>query len=244
MPSHHSPTINPDELYNFESVADQWWDEEGPFKPLHRLNPVRMQYIFETCQKHFNLNSEQRLQSLTMLDVGCGGGLVAEPLTRLGATVTAIDAGATAIKTARRHAEQNDLTIDYRCGEVAELLREPQRYDVITALEIIEHLDDVHNFISILKQLLKPNGIVILSTLNRTVKSYILAIIGAEYILRWLPRGTHQWQKFIKPSELAHHCRQSSLAIQDIKGLEFNPLHRQWLLTPNIDVNYFMVAKT
>lgn len=240
---HQTSTINPNELHNFETVADQWWDVHGPFKPLHRLNSVRVQYIFEACQKHFNLNIEQRLQGLDILDVGCGGGLVAEPLTRLDAAVTAIDAGERAIHAARSHAHQNGLDIDYRCGEVIQLLNEPQRYNVITALEIIEHLDDVQHFINTLRQLLAPNGIIIFSTLNRTVQSYMLGIIGAEYILRWVPKGTHQWQKFIKPSELAYYCRQSSLTIHDIKGLEFNLLTRQWALTCNIDINYFMIVQ-
>ncbi len=236
-------TIDAEEIHSFEKVAHAWWDLEGPFKPLHRLNPVRIHYILDVCQRYLDLTPANLLNDLNILDVGCGGGLVAEPLAQLGANVTAIDAGNEAVKVAQAHASQNNLDIDYRCGEVRDLIKDHTKYDVITALEIVEHVADVESFIDTLAQLLKPQGILILSTLNRTLQSYALGIVAAEYILRWVPKGTHQWEKFLKPSELAGHLRKSGLNPQETKGLIFNPLNRSWNLSAQTDVNYFMVAQ-
>lgn len=226
---------NTEELQNFELMADQWWDENGPSKPLHKLNPTRISYITNQITTHFKKDS---VNGLSILDIGCGGGLVCEPLCRLGATVTGIDAGEIAISTAKNHAEDNNLSITYKC-ETADAHN--GQYDVILALEIIEHLDDLSLFVSQVKKLLKPDGIIIFSTLNRTPKSFALGIVAAEYILRWVPRGTHNWKKFIKPSELARVVKNNALQVQDITGLIYNPFTDQFTLSESdIDVNYFM----
>jgi 2-polyprenyl-6-hydroxyphenyl methylase/3-demethylubiquinone-9 3-methyltransferase len=236
-------TIDAQEIHAFEQVAGEWWNLDGPFKPLHQLNPVRMQYILEVCQRYGGQPPENLLKGCHILDVGCGGGLAAEPLAQLGAMVTAIDAGAEAIAVAQEHARSQNLNIDYRCGEASNLLQEANRFDVITALEIAEHVADVPAFIATLAALLKPGGLLVLSTLNRTVLSYMLGIIAAEYVLRWVPKGTHQWDKFLKPHELAGHLRNAGLSVQEVKGLTFNPLSLSWHLSSHIDVNYFMVAR-
>jgi 2-polyprenyl-6-hydroxyphenyl methylase/3-demethylubiquinone-9 3-methyltransferase len=235
-------TVNKAEIDNFESIADQWWDVNGALKPLHKLNPTRISYIKRQICGHFERDyaSFDTLDGLEILDIGCGGGLVCEPLSRLGGTITGIDAGEKAIKVAKAHAALNDLEITYKC--------EPSdnhdgQYDVVLALEIIEHVDDVPSFIESVAKLIKPDGIVIFSTLNKTPKSFAMGIVAAEYILRWLPRGTHDWKKFIKPSALAKHLRNNQLKPSNITGLVYNPLTDQFSLSANdIDVNYFMAA--
>ena len=238
-----SQTINQAELNNFESMASEWWDAEGSLKPLHKLNPTRISYIKRQICDHFDRDGDgyDSLQGLKILDVGCGGGLVCEPLTRLGATVTGIDAGETAIQTAKDHADLKGLDITYQC-ETSD--NHSGEYDVVLALEIIEHVEDVQAFVASLLPLMKTDGMIIFSTLNRTAKSYAMGIIAAEYILRWLPRGTHQWKKFIKPSELARHTAVHDLKVKDISGLIYNPLTDQFTISEkDIDVNYFMVCK-
>ena len=228
---------NKDEIHNFEAMADRWWDEDGPSKPLHKLNPKRLAYIKNQICDHFDTDT---IEGLKILDVGCGGGLVCEPLTRLGAKVTGIDAGEKAIETAKAHAELNGLDITYKC-ETSD--NHTGQYDVILALEILEHLDDTPAFIASLKKLLKKDGMIIFSTLNRTPKSFALGIVAAEYILRWLPQGTHNWKKFIKPSELARDVKTNDMQVRDITGLIYNPLIDQFSLSnKDIAVNYFMSA--
>ena len=230
---------NTEEIKNFESMADQWWDEDGPSKPLHKLNPTRIRYITSQIHTHFRKDT---IEDLKILDVGCGGGLVCEPLCRLGADVTGIDAGHIAIDTAINHAVDNNLKITYKC-ETAD--KHEGQYDVILALEILEHLDDRDQFIADIKKLLKPKGMIIFSTLNRTPKSFALGIVAAEYIVRWVPRGTHNWKKFIKPSELARSVKNNALQVQDITGLIYNPFTDQFTLSQgDIDVNYFMSIST
>ncbi len=226
---------NQAEINKFESMADGWWDVNGPSKPLHKINPTRLAYITRQIQNHF---TETNISKLSILDVGCGGGLVCEPLTELGAQVTGIDAGAKAIQVAKTHAEMNGLNITYKC----EISHDHQgQYDVILALEIVEHLDDVGAFVKSLSPLLKKGGLIIFSTLNRTPKSFALGIVAVEYIARWLPRGTHHWKKFIKPSELAGYVEGNDMQVKDITGLTYNPLLNHFSLSKtDIDVNYFM----
>ncbi|MDH5722828.1 MAG: bifunctional 2-polyprenyl-6-hydroxyphenol methylase/3-demethylubiquinol 3-O-methyltransferase UbiG [Alphaproteobacteria bacterium] len=237
-------TINAEEIDRFSKNSDQWWDEGGPFKPLHRLNPVRIQYLKNQICDHFNIDQDKTLpfKGLDILDIGCGGGLVCEPMARLGAKITGIDADQKAITCAKNHAEAQNLDVEYRCGDAADL---KQKYDVVLALEIIEHVDNLGDFVALCKKLLKPEGLLVFSTLNRTAKSYALGIIAAEYILRWVPAGTHNWKKFIKPSEIARYARTEKLEIKDISGLVFNPFKNEFFLSDNdLDVNYFIALRS
>lgn len=225
------------EVAQFEAVGGQWWDERGPFKPLHMLNPVRMEYL---------VGQIGLARDLRILDIACGGGLVAEPLARLGASVTAIDTSANAIAAARAHAAAQGLEIDYRVAALEEFSPK-QKFDVITALEIIEHVAAPTEFVRTAKRLLKPAGMIIFSTINRTVKSLLLAKIAAEDILRWVPRGTHDWQKFVQPAELADMCEAAGLRVQNITGLTLNPLRSGSALfalsARDVAMNYFLAAK-
>lgn len=234
-----STTIDPAEVAQFGLLADQWWDEKGPFKPLHRLNPVRLRYIRDQIQGHFETST---LKNLKILDIGCGGGLVCEPLTRLGAKVTGVDAAAENIAAAKLHAEQAGLKIDYLCDSAENLAAQNKKFDVVLALEIVEHVADVPLFLSACRHLVKKEGLLILSTLNRTAKSFALGIVAAEYILRWVPAGTHDWRKFLKPSEIATHLK--DMQISDVTGLTFQPLTGDFDLSKkDLDVNYFISAK-
>lgn len=238
-------TIDDQEIENFSRIADEWWDPNGNFKPLHQLNPTRISYIKEQVCKHLekDVTSITALTDVSILDVGCGGGLVCEPLTRLGANMTGLDASEKNIQIAKAHAEKSKLAIDYKHGSVEDLSQEQQKYDVVLALEIIEHVADVELFIQSCLDCLKPGGLIIFSTLNRTVKSYALGIVAAEYILRWLPQGTHNWKKFIKPSELVHHLQPLNANAIDTCGLVYNPLTQEFSLKNNdLDVNYFLTA--
>ncbi len=237
-------TINYQEIHNFDRLAAEWWDETGPFKPLHQLNPTRIQFIRDVILSHFAIPSHRSslLDGVSILDLGCGGGLVCEPLARLGAKVIGVDAGEQTIAVASHHAKQMNLSIDYRVASSSDLVAEGQIFDVVLALEIVEHVADVGLFVQECARLVRPGGCLILSTLNRTWKSYVMAILGAEYILRWVPRGTHQWEKFITPAELADYVRQTGLIIQSIQGMEFNPFQWSWSLGQDLDVNYLMYA--
>ncbi len=239
----NSATIDENEIKHFAKDSAKWWDENGPFKPLHRLNPVRMKYIKEQICEHYNRDNDllDSLNGLDVLDIGCGGGLVCESLSRMGANVTGIDADTNAVETAKSHAEISDLNITYKNGDAADL---DQKFDVVCALEIIEHVSDINAFIKICSSKLKPNGILIMSTLNRTAKSYALGIIAAEYMLGWVPRGTHNWKKFIKPSEIAAHARTQNLTPHNVTGLIFNPLKNNFKLSKtDLDVNYLITLK-
>ena len=238
-----SITIDQDEIEKFTKMADEWWDENGKFKPLHKFNPVRIDYINRNIQKHFNRKIEdvtKPLSGFKILDIGCGGGLVSEPVAKLGANVTAIDAGEKNIKIASIHAKQSSVDINYRNISAEDLLKEGNKFDVILNLEVLEHVADVGSFIETSIKLLNPGGIMFMATLNRTAKSYAFAVIGAEYVLRWLPKGTHDWKKFLKPSEIAKNINNDSITIKEIKGISFNPIKDKWFLSDDTDINYMM----
>ncbi|MBM3468798.1 MAG: bifunctional 2-polyprenyl-6-hydroxyphenol methylase/3-demethylubiquinol 3-O-methyltransferase UbiG [Alphaproteobacteria bacterium] len=241
-PPHSS--IDVSEIQRFSKISSQWWDENGPFKPLHQLNPARIQYIRDCLAAHFQRNSKESfpLKGLSILDIGCGGGLVAEPLTRLGAQITGIDASKEAIEVAAAHAALMELPIDYQCISAEELVTQKKTYDVVLALEIVEHVADVPGFLSTCTELIKPQGALILTTLNRTWKSYAFAIIGAEYIMRLLPVGTHDWNKFLSPAELASYLRPLGFSFMNLRGLSYNLFKNKWHISSDLDVNYMGCA--
>lgn len=235
-------TIDPDEISHFAKDSGRWWDENGPFAPLHRLNPVRMKFIRDAVAAHFErpVNTMSPLKGLKILDIGCGGGLVCEPLSRMGATVTGIDADAVAIAAAQQHAAASGVDVNYLVESTDSL---KGTYDVVLALEIIEHVASVDKFVDEVVGLCKPGGLVIFSTLNRTPKSFALGIVAAEYILRWVPRGTHSWKKFVRPAELGAALRCAGAKPKDVKGLVLNPFKNEFEISvTDLDVNYFMVA--
>jgi 2-polyprenyl-6-hydroxyphenyl methylase / 3-demethylubiquinone-9 3-methyltransferase len=233
-----SNTVDEAEVERFSRMADEWWNPTGSFKPLHQMNELRIGWIRDQAAKHFD-----SLQGLALLDIGCGGGLVAEPMARRGAQVTGIDASEKNIAVAKLHADKSGLTIDYRCTAAEDLLVAGEKYDIVLALEIIEHVADVGAFVAAACGLLKPGGLIIYSTLNRTIKSFAFAIVGAEYVLRWLPRGTHAWEKFLRPSELCGHLRHNNIAIKEMTGMVMHPLTWKWQLSSrDLDVNYIVVG--
>jgi 2-polyprenyl-6-hydroxyphenyl methylase/3-demethylubiquinone-9 3-methyltransferase len=236
-------TVDEGEIARFSRIAEEWWDPTGKFAPLHRLNPVRLGYIRDRAADHWKRDplSGSPLHGLSLLDIGCGGGLLCEPMTRLGARVTGIDAADRNIATARLHAEGQGLVVDYRETTAEALAAEGRQYDIVLALEIVEHVADVDLFLKTCGQLAKPGGLVFLSTLNRTAKAWALAIAGAEYVLRWLPRGTHDWRKFLKPSEAVRGLRAGGVETKEIVGVVFSPLSRAWSLNArDLDVNYML----
>jgi 2-polyprenyl-6-hydroxyphenyl methylase/3-demethylubiquinone-9 3-methyltransferase len=237
-------TVDEAEIERFTRMADQWWDPKGKFAPLHRMGAVRIGFLRDTAMRHFGRTEANKpLSGLSLLDIGCGGGLVSEPMARLGATVTGIDAGAQNIAVASLHAQQMGLAIDYRHTTAEALVETGARYDIITALEIIEHVADVEAFVAASAKLLKPGGLIFFSTLNRNAKSYALAIIGAEYVLRWLPVGTHDWHKFLKPAELIGHLREKELNVLEMTGMVMHPLTFTWRLDArDVSVNYILAA--
>jgi 2-polyprenyl-6-hydroxyphenyl methylase/3-demethylubiquinone-9 3-methyltransferase len=233
-------SVDQTEISHFAKDSSHWWDENGPFKPLHRLNPTRIRFIREQITPH-DLTSLRPFEGLSIVDVGCGGGLVCESLARLGANVTGIDADANAIKVAKNHALAQDFDIDYSCMAAEDLESGP--FDVVCALEIVEHVADIESFVQSLVRLCKPGGIIIMSTLNKTAKSYLLGIVAAEHILRWVPQGTHQWQKFVKPSQLSRALRIAGADVEVVKGLIYNPVRDEFLISnTDIDVNYLVKA--
>ncbi|PZQ43787.1 MAG: bifunctional 3-demethylubiquinol 3-O-methyltransferase/2-polyprenyl-6-hydroxyphenol methylase [Micavibrio aeruginosavorus] len=238
-------TVDAKEIENFAKDSAHWWDENGPFRPLHRLNPVRLHYIKEqVCARYGrNFMGLKPFKGLSVLDTGCGGGLVCEPMARLGADVTGIDADANAIAVAAAHAKQSGLQIDYRATSTDGLIASKKKFDVVLALEIVEHVADVDQFVTHCASLCKPNGLIVFSTLNRTPKSFALGKIAAEYVLGWVPKGTHDWKKFLKPSELSRAVRSAGADIQNIEGMVFDPLILEFKRsTSDIDVNYFLSA--
>lgn len=237
-------SVDAREISQFDELGEKWWDESGPMRPLHRLNPVRLAYIRRVVREHFALPDRVKcLQNLKIADIGCGGGLVAEPLCRLGAAVTGVDAGKENIRVAKAHAKAHNLAIDYRATTAEELAASGKQYDVVTALEIVEHVADVDVFMKALCAIVKPGGMLVMSTLNRTPKSYLLGIVAAEYVLRWLPRGTHDWRKFLKPSELARQVRKNGMEATDLHGLVYDPITRDFALdAEDLDVNYLLEA--
>ncbi len=238
-----SGTVDSAEIERFSRIADEWWSPTGKFAPLHRLNPVRIGYIRDRAAAHWQRDalSGRPLEGLSLLDIGCGGGLLSEPMSRLGAQVTGIDAGERNVAVARLHAERQELSVDYRQETAEQLAATGQKFDIVLALEIVEHVADVGLFLESCCKLVKPGGLFFLSTLNRTAKAWALAIAGAEYVLGWLPRGTHDWKKFLKPSEVVRGLRAGSIDPQEIVGVVYAPLSRTWSLNRNdLDVNYMM----
>jgi len=230
------------EINKFSEMASEWWDPNGKFAPLHKFNPVRQEYLVDKIKNHFSIlpNGSYPFKNLTLLDVGCGGGLISEPMTRLGAKVTGIDASEKNINVAKFHAEQMNLKINYLCSTPEKLNKQ---FDVILCLEIIEHVADVDLFIKSCAKLLKKNGIIFFATLNRTAKSFLFAIVGAEYILNWLPKGTHDWNKFLKPSEIISTASSYQLILKETVGFKFNIFLREWQKSRDTDVNYAVSFK-
>jgi len=237
-------TINREEIQKFSDLADEWWDVNGKFKPLHMFNPIRIEYITEKIKQEFNLINRNNnfLKDLKILDIGCGGGLISEPLARLGGEVTGIDASEKNVKIAKLHSKKNNLNINY-LNKSPEQLNNSEKFDIVLNLEVVEHVENVDLYIKSCSNLLKKNGIMFTATLNRTIVSYIKAIVGAEYILRWLPIGTHDWNKFIKPEELEKKLSLANFSTIDVKGLEFNPLFNKWKKSDNLSVNYIICSK-
>ena len=236
-------TINKEEIQKFSKLADEWWDVNGKFKPLHMFNPIRIEYITDKIKQHFKINADNLnyLKGLNILDIGCGGGLISEPMARLGGRVTGIDASEKNIKVAKIHAKKNELKINY-LNKSTEELENKDKFDIILNLEIVEHVDNVGLYIESCYNLLKKDGLMFTATLNRSFMSYLKAIIGAEYIMRWLPIGTHDWNKFLKPEELEKQLQDKKFSIVEIKGLEFNPLLNKWRKSNNLSVNYIIAS--
>jgi len=233
-------SINKKEIEKFSKIAEEWWNPNGKFKPLHNFNPIRIRYIKDNIIKDFNLKiSDKPLKKINILDIGCGGGLLAEPMCRLGANVVGIDASKKNIKIAKFHAKKNKLKIDYKVAS-PETLKTKKKFDVILNMEIVEHVDDIDFFIKESSKLLKKNGLMFVATLNKTLKSYAFAIIGAEYILKWLPIGTHDWEKFVKPDDLIKISKKNNLLTKKQDGMKFNILDNSWEVSKDTSVNYIL----
>ena len=231
-------SVNKKEIEKFSKMADEWWDPSGKFKPLHKFNPIRIQYIKENIIGNFKLkNKKKPLDKINILDIGCGGGLLSEPMTRLGANVTGIDASSKNINIAKHHAKKNNLKINYICSS-PEKLKIKKKFDVILNMEIVEHVDDINFFINSSSKLLKKNGLMFVATLNKTLKSYMFAIIGAEYVLRWLPIGTHDWEKFVKPVDLKNILYKNNLKLERLDGMNFNIIKDEWSISSDTSINY------
>jgi 2-polyprenyl-6-hydroxyphenyl methylase / 3-demethylubiquinone-9 3-methyltransferase len=237
-------TVDPAEVARFSQLSEEWWDPQGRMAPLHKINPLRLGWIRDTACRKFNRNprSLKSLDRLRILDIGCGAGLLSEPLARLGAQVIGIDPSESNIAAAKVHAARSHILIDYRATTVEEM-GNLERFDIVLAMEVIEHVTDVGLFLQRCAALMKPQGVMVVSTLNRTLKSFALAIVGAEYVLRWLPRGTHQWSKFVTPAELAQHLHKSRLEIAEQTGVVYTPFADRWSLSSDMDVNYMVTAE-
>jgi len=238
-------TVNDAEIAKFVAMAEEWWDPKGKFKPLHKFNPVRLTYIRDSLCAYFGRdpNSIRPFEGLTILDVGCGGGLLCEPLTRLGARVVGIDAAERNIAIAKIHAEQSGLDIDYRATTSEAVVAAGERFDVVLNMEVVEHVDDVPLYMKSCADLVAPGGLMFTATLNRTARSWALAVIGAEYILRWLPRGTHDWNKFLTPEEITTQLRRNGLSVIGQTGVVFHPLADEWRMSPDMAINYMVLAE-
>ena len=235
-------TINQEEIEKFSKLAEEWWDVSGKFKPLHMFNPIRIEYILEKTLSHFKREDQKLpLKGLNFLDIGCGGGLMSEPMSRLGANVTGIDASLKNIKIAETHSKKNNLKINY-LNSSPEKLAGTGKFDVILNLEIVEHVEDVDLYFQSCAKLLKKNGLMFTATLNRTFVSFVKAIIGAEYVLRWLPVGTHDWNKFLKPEELQKQLKDKRFLTKDVKGFQFNPILNKWKKSDDLSVNYIICS--
>jgi len=234
-------SVNKKEIEKFSKMAEEWWDPNGKFKPLHKFNPIRIRYIKDNIIDHFNLNNKNKpLNKINILDIGCGGGLLSEPMSRLGADVVGIDASEKNIKIAKMHAVKNNLKIEYKTTS-PEKLKTNKKFDVILNMEIVEHVEDVNFFIKSCAKLLKKNGIMFVATLNKTLKSYVFGIIGAEYIMRWLPIGTHEWEKFVNPDDLIAISKKNNLIVKKLDGMKYNLIKDQWTLSTDKSVNYISI---
>ena len=233
-------SVNKKEIEKFSKMAAEWWDPSGKFKPLHKFNPIRIQYIKENIISNFKLKIKKKpLDKINILDIGCGGGLLSEPMTRLGANVTGIDASSKNINIAKLHAKKNKLKINYLCSS-PEKLKIKKKFDVILNMEIIEHVEDINFFINSCSKLLKKNGLMFVATLNKTLKSYMFAIIGAEYVLRWLPIGTHDWEKFVRPEDLKKILSKNNLKLEKLDGMNFNIIKDEWSMSSDTSINYIV----
>jgi len=233
-------SVNKKEIEKFSKMAVEWWDPSGKFKPLHKFNPIRIKYIKENIINSFKLKTKKKpLDKINILDIGCGGGLLSEPMTRLGANVTGIDASNKNISIAKLHAKKNNLKINYFCSS-PEKLKIQKKFDVILNMEIIEHVEDINFFMNSCSKLLKKNGLMFVATLNKTLKSYMFAIIGAEYVLRWLPIGTHDWEKFVKPEDLKKILSKNNLKLEKLDGMNFNIMKDEWNVSSDTSINYIV----
>jgi 2-polyprenyl-6-hydroxyphenyl methylase/3-demethylubiquinone-9 3-methyltransferase len=239
-----STTIDPAEVARFEALAETWWDPNGSMKVLHKFNPVRLAYIRDEACRRFGRDprSPRSLEGLTILDVGCGGGVLSEPLARLGARVTGLDPAPTNVSVARLHAERAGLAVDYRNETVEAVAARGEAFDLVLAMEVVEHVADVQAFVNACVAAVKPGGCLAMATLNRTLRSFALAIVGAEYVLGWLPRGTHEWDKFVTPEELTAAIETAGFAVDDLTGVAYNPLRDSWSLSRDTAVNYMLLA--
>jgi 2-polyprenyl-6-hydroxyphenyl methylase/3-demethylubiquinone-9 3-methyltransferase len=243
--SSHAASVDEAEMAKFARMAAEWWDPNGKFAPLHKFNPVRLQFVRDLAVERFKRDARalRPFEALTLLDIGCGGGLLSEPMARMGFDVLGADPLEKNIKTAAAHAAASGLKIDYRTTTAEELAGEGARFDVVLNMEVVEHVLDLSGFLRTCATLIAPGGCMVVATLNRTLKSLALAKIGAEYVLRWLPPGTHDWNRFVTPSELQHHLEEASLSVTRLQGVEFDPLRWEWQLSGDTDVNYMVVAE-
>jgi 2-polyprenyl-6-hydroxyphenyl methylase/3-demethylubiquinone-9 3-methyltransferase len=240
----HAGSVDTAEVERFSRMAARWWDPKGPMAALHKLNPVRVGYIRDQVAEHFGRDGKKLdcLKGLRVLDIGCGAGILSEPLARLGAVMVGADPAEENIDVARMHADESELTIDYRATTAETLAEAGERFDVVLAMEVVEHVVDVSEFVATCVSMVKPGGLMVAATLNRTLKSFALAIVGAEYVLRWVPRGTHQWDKFVTPQELEGAIERSGMRVIAERGVIFNPLADRWQLSSDMDVNYMLAA--
>ena len=238
-------SVDAAEIARFAALAERWWDPDGPFRPLHALNPVRIAWVRDALAADSGRDATalRPLAGLRLLDAGCGGGLLAEPLCRLGASVVAIDAACRTVEAARHHADESGLAIDYRCATAEAMAASGERFDAVLALEVVEHVADLDAFAAACAALLAPGGTLFVATLNRTLAAYALAIVATERILGWLPAGTHDWSRFVRPAEMVHLLRRHGLAVTDMRGVSYNPLSRRWSLSCNLSVNYMICAR-
>lgn len=238
-------SVDDAEVARFAALADSWWDPRGKMAPLHKFNPVRLSFIRDYTCRHFDRDAKQLdcLKDLRILDIGCGGGILSEPLARLGANVVGADPATTNIEVAKAHATKSRLAIDYRATTAEGLAEAGERFDLVLAMEVVEHVADVMLFVNCCATMVKPGGLMIAATINRTLKSFALAIVGAEYVLRWLPAGTHQWEKFVTPNELEIAMEKSGLRVTDEQGVIYNLLADRWQLSADADVNYMLAAE-
>jgi 2-polyprenyl-6-hydroxyphenyl methylase/3-demethylubiquinone-9 3-methyltransferase len=245
MDRHSAPTVDQSEVAQFSRLSSQWWDARGPMATLHKFNPVRLAYIRDRAAEHFGRDPKRldSLAGLRILDIGCGGGILSEPLARLGASVVGADPSESNIAVAQAHARQSGVSVDYRNTTAEALAEAGERFDVVLAMEVVEHVADVGLFVELAASMVKPDGLLFAATLNRTMKSFALAIVGAEYILRWLPRGTHQWDKFVTPNELEIAIEQGGMQLTGETGVIYNLLGDRWELSSDMDVNYMVVAE-